>query len=140
MGDDQEIRQKFKQLLEGKAKRARDKAVFYYACTFVLYIVAIAASVWIARHASVSGANWIVSVVTLLWLFISIIALFRFGFISSWMWRKAVVTEGLIRRLDYEDGSVKAVSEELTRMEVDLIKEWAPFGLISRAGKVSSEK
>jgi hypothetical protein len=140
MSDDQEIRQKFKQLLEGKAKRARDKAVFYYACTFVLYIVAIAASVWIARHASVSSANWIVSVVTLLWLFISIIALFRFGFISSWMWRKAVMTEGLIRRLDYEDGSVKAVSEELTRMEVDLIKEWAPFGLISRAGKVSPEK
>jgi hypothetical protein len=140
MSDDQEIRQKFKQLLEGKAKRARDKAVVYYACTFVLYIVAIAASVWIARHASVSSANWIVSVVTLLWLFISIIALFRFGFISSWMWRKAVMTEGLIRRLDYEDGSVKAVSEELTRMEVDLIKEWAPFGLISRAGKVSPEK
>ena len=50
------------------------------------------------------------------------------------------MTEGLIRRLDYEDGSVKAVSEELTRMEVDLIKEWAPFGLISRAGKVSPEK
>jgi len=115
-------------------------AKLYYFWTFALYVVAIFAGVWIERRANLSNGNWILSVVALLWLFISIIALFRFGFISSWMWRKALMTEGLVRRLEYEDASVKAVSEELTRIEVDLIKEWAPFGLINRVGKVSAEK
>lgn len=78
MSDDQEIRKKFKQLLEGKAKRARDNAIFYYACTFVLYIVAIAANAAsatvgdpsnrLSTSRSSSRSSWLIWAITLIFV------------------------------------------------------------------------
>ena len=56
---------------------------------------------------------------------------FQFEQKSSWHWRKTRALQALLRQLEYEGKNVAEVSENLSKVEMDLDKDWVTFGRVS---------